>query len=276
MPGGFAGVDIFFVISGFLISSIIFSALRTNSFSFLTFYSRRVKRIFPPLAVVLIVSLALGWFVLLPDEYTQLGKHATYAVGFVLNILLYKEAGYFDAASATKPLLHLWSLCIEEQFYILWPLLLVLAWRFRKRLPVIFAIAFVWSFYSNVVHSTSDLSASFFLAQNRFWELLLGSGLAYYSNVFKPGSLDKVPPRHAGAISVVGLGLLLFAFFGINGTFAYPGFWALFPTVGAFLIILAGPSAWVNRKLLSHPGNSSRTLSELSGQNLTNRLRYGG
>jgi peptidoglycan/LPS O-acetylase OafA/YrhL len=248
LPGGFVGVDIFFIISGFLISSIIFAALATKSFSFFNFYAKRIKRIFPPLAVVLIASLVAGWFVLLPDEYALLGKHAAYAVGFVLNIVLSKETGYFDAAAATKPLLHLWSLCIEEQFYILWPFVLFLGWRFRKRLPILLALAFVGSFYSNVVHSATAPSAAFFLAQNRSWELLLGSLLAYYSTV-----VEDLPASYAGAASVVGLGLLLVAFFGIDASYAYPGFWALFPTVGTCLTILAGPSAWVNRKLLSHP-----------------------
>lgn len=122
--GGFIGVDIFFVISGFLISTILFENLENGTFSFFDFYSRRIKRIFPALIIVLISIFILGWFILLPDEYKQLGKHIASASGFISNFTLWNESGYFDNASSTKPLLHLWSLGIEEQFYIIWPLLL--------------------------------------------------------------------------------------------------------------------------------------------------------
>lgn len=127
LRGGFIGVDIFFVISGFLISTIIFSNLESNTFSLQEFYVRRVKRIFPALILMLTTTFAFGWWVLLPDEFAQLGKHITAGVFFVSNLVLWSEAGYFDAAAETKPLLHLWSLGIEEQFYILWPALLLLA-----------------------------------------------------------------------------------------------------------------------------------------------------
>lgn len=128
IPGGFIGVDVFFVISGFLISTIIFKSLSTDNFSFTDFYARRIKRIFPALFVVLLVTYGLGWHSLLADEFRQLGKHIAAGAGFVANLVFWSEAGYFDNASETKPLLHLWSLGIEEQFYIVWPLLLWLAW----------------------------------------------------------------------------------------------------------------------------------------------------
>lgn len=132
--GGFIGVDIFFVISGFLISTIIFDGLEAGRFSFLEFYGRRIKRIFPALALILLVSYAFGWFALFPHEYAQLGKHIAAGAGFVSNIVLWNESGYLDNLAETKPLLHLWSLGIEEQFYIVWPLLLWFAWRFRIRI----------------------------------------------------------------------------------------------------------------------------------------------
>src|SRR5260370_40148903 len=131
VKGGFIGVDIFFVISGFLISTIIFENLERNSFSFIAFYSRRIRRIFPALLVVLIAAFAIGRFTLLPDEYRQLGKHIAGGAGFVANFVLWNESGYFDRAAETKPLPHLWSLGIEEQFYIVFPLLLWLAWQRR-------------------------------------------------------------------------------------------------------------------------------------------------
>jgi len=120
-PGGFIGVDIFFVISGYLISSIIFRSLLSNNFRFSEFYARRVRRIFPALIVVLATCYALGWFVLLPDEFKMLGKHIAAGAGFVKNIIWQREAGYFDFASEMKPLLHLWSLAVEEQFYLVFP-----------------------------------------------------------------------------------------------------------------------------------------------------------
>jgi peptidoglycan/LPS O-acetylase OafA/YrhL len=134
LRGGFIGVDVFFVISGFLISTIVFENLDSGTFSFATFYSRRIRRIFPALFLVLLASLAFGWFALLADEYAQLGKHVAAGTGFVSNLVLWGEAGYFDNSADTKPLLHLWSLGIEEQFYILWPLLLWLASRASRLL----------------------------------------------------------------------------------------------------------------------------------------------
>jgi len=129
IPGGFIGVDIFFVISGFLISSILFSSLEHDRFSIVEFYIRRIRRIFPALLLVLSACLFVGWFVLFSFEYKQLGRHAAAGAGFIQNFVLWRESGYFDNAAATKPLLHLWSLAIEEQFYIFWPILLAIVWK---------------------------------------------------------------------------------------------------------------------------------------------------
>lgn len=124
VPGGFVGVDIFFVISGFLITSIITKEMEDKTFSFPTFYARRARRIFPALVVVLATLLGVGWFLLLADEYAAVGKHTAAGAGFIANIAFFQEAGYFDASAKFKPLLHLWSLGIEEQFYLVWPALL--------------------------------------------------------------------------------------------------------------------------------------------------------
>ncbi|MDR0996166.1 MAG: acyltransferase, partial [Zoogloeaceae bacterium] len=129
LPGGFVGVDIFFVISGYLISTILFKGLQNGHFSFTKFYAHRIRRIFPALILVLFACFAAGWLLLLPDEYAQLGKHIAAGAGFVQNFILRQEVGYFDTASDLKPLLHLWSLAIEEQFYLFYPLLLWLLWR---------------------------------------------------------------------------------------------------------------------------------------------------
>lgn len=144
VKGGFIGVDIFFVISGFLISTILFDNLARGSFSLAEFYGRRVKRIFPALFLVLLSCYVLGWFVLLAEEYQQLGKHLAGGAGFIANFILKQESGYFDEAAEAKPLLHLWSLGIEEQFYIIWPLLLWAVWQQRHRLwGIIFLLAVV-------------------------------------------------------------------------------------------------------------------------------------
>ena len=126
LRGGFVGVDVFFVISGFLIGGIIEREIRERRFTLTHFYARRARRIFPALIVVLISVVATGALILLPGEYRQLGVHVAGGVGFVENIILYRESGYFDTASESKPLLHLWSLAVEEQFYLFFPLLLLL------------------------------------------------------------------------------------------------------------------------------------------------------
>ena len=177
--GGFVGVDIFFVISGFLISSILIANLETNTFSFLAFYRKRINRIFPALILVLIVFLILGWFVLFPSEYEQLGSHVAGGASFISNFLLWYNTGYFDNAAETKPLLHLWSLGIEEQFYIIWPLVLWIAWKRQFNIMTIMIVIALLSFILNIREIKLDSVATFFSPQTRFWELLLGSILAY-------------------------------------------------------------------------------------------------
>lgn len=151
MPGGFIGVDIFFVISGFLISTIIFSSLERDRFSLEEFYIRRIRRIFPALILVLLACLVFGWFVLLKDAYAQLGKHTAAGAGFIQNFVLWRESGYFDTDAETKPLLHLWSLAIEEQFYIFWPLLLAFVWKRRWSFLKITSVIAIVSFAANSI-----------------------------------------------------------------------------------------------------------------------------
>jgi peptidoglycan/LPS O-acetylase OafA/YrhL len=190
MKGGFIGVDVFFVISGFLISTIIFENLGKGTFSFTEFYARRVKRIFPALAVVLGACLIFGWLALLPDELNQLGKHIAAGAGFVSNLVLWGEAGYFDNAAETKPLLHLWSLGIEEQFYIVWPLLVWLAWKRKFNFLVLAAFLAFVSFALNIKGIKQDHIAAFYSPLTRFWELLCGALLARYSFLKGSSSLD--------------------------------------------------------------------------------------
>jgi len=161
VQGGFIGVDIFFVISGYLISTIIFQNLEKGTFSFTEFYIRRIKRIFPTLILVLVSSYAFGWFALFADEYKQLGKHIAAGAGFVSNLILWSETGYFDTSAETKPLLHLWSLGIEEQFYIVWPLLLWFAWGRNLNLLTITIVAAFASFCLNLNGVLTDSVATF-------------------------------------------------------------------------------------------------------------------
>ena len=177
--GGYVGVDIFFVISGFLISSILFTEMTKDRFSFTTFYGRRIRRIFPALAVCLAAVLAYGFVSLMPFELAQLGKHVFFGAGFLSNIVLWSESGYFDSAASLKPLLHLWSLGIEEQFYILWPALLWMAFRIKAKVGRLLAVLFVASFAINVALSITNISDDFYLPVSRFWELLAGAGLAW-------------------------------------------------------------------------------------------------
>ncbi|MDI1351623.1 MAG: acyltransferase [bacterium] len=183
IPGGFIGVDVFFVISGFLIATIILERLLNHSFSFIDFYRNRIKRIFPALLIILIVCLVTGWFLLLPNEYNLLGKHIAAAAGFIANYSFWNEGNYFAIVNAeTKPVLHLWSLGIEEQFYIVWPLLLFMIWKFKPNYVVIFTWGLaVISFALNVYGMQNPLpTAIFYSPQTRAWELLMGCGLAYY------------------------------------------------------------------------------------------------
>jgi len=244
--GGFIGVDIFFVISGFLISTIIFGSLEGEGFSYRTFYARRIRRIFPALTAVLAATLAFGWYVLLSFEWEQLGKHVAAGAAFVSNFAFWSEAGYFDNAAETKPLLHLWSLAVEEQFYIVWPLLLGLAWRRRWKPLVLVGVVAALSFGINVFTVRSHPSAAFYLPASRFWELMLGGMLAYAA-MHRPQWLA----RGRDLQSVLGLLLIALALVLIRSDSAFPGGWALLPTLGAFFCIAAGPAALMNRKLLA-------------------------
>jgi len=272
VKGGFIGVDIFFVISGFLISTIIFKSLERGTFSFSEFYARRIKRIFPALLIVLIASLVFGWFALLSPEYKQLGKHVAASAGFIQNFVLWGEDGYFDNTAESKPLLHIWSLGVEEQFYILWPLLLWVAWKKNFNFVTIIIVILTLSFYLNIIGVKKDSVATFYFPQTRFWELLCGSILAWI-NVFRKDDvfyngvklkLDKWlsilifqkriddGKTLSNTLSVLGVSFIIYGLLQINKEFSFPGYWALIPVFGAVLLISAGPQAWVNRTLLSN------------------------
>ena len=244
MPGGFIGVDIFFVISGFLISSILIEGLESNTFSFLNFYSRRILRIFPALLLVLSCALLWGWFNLFSDEFSLLGKHIYASTLFFQNFNLLSEVGYFDEAVITKPLLHLWSLGIEEQFYLIWPFLLWLGYKLKIRPIILIVLLGISSFVINFVTTFNDPRLAFFSPVTRFWELLLGALLAYLQV-----SNSKLPLRH---LSIFGLGLVLIGVLLISDASRFPGFLAVLPVMGAFFIIASNEDSFINRCLLSN------------------------
>lgn len=271
LTGGFTGVDVFFVISGFLISTILFENLDRGSFRFAEFYARRVRRLFPALAVVMLACLTAGWFLLLADEFTQLGKHVAAGAGFVANLVLWSEAGYFDNSAETKPLLHLWSLGVEEQFYAIWPLFVWFAWKRNFNVLTLTILVLLLSFYLNLKGVKQTPVAVFYSPQTRFWELLCGSALAWLtiyqkpmaspwaakldqglSQIFYRTAIDADGRTLANCCAWLGCFLLGYGFWQIHTSLRFPGTWALLPVLGAVLLIFAGPMAWFNRRILAN------------------------
>jgi len=243
--------------------------LERSSFSFNEFYGRRIRRIFPALLIVLTAVYALGWNLLLADEFKQLGKHIAGGAGFVSNLMFWNESGYFDNAAETKPLLHLWSLGVEEQFYIIWPLLLWAGWKRQLNvLAITIAIAGA-SFALNIWAASGSAVAAFYSPQTRFWELLIGSVLAAHSiserhilvSLLEKYGIGLKGIKNAqqnyknsnllsSALSLVGAALVAAGLFTITKDRTFPGWWAVLPTVGTALIISAGTQAWLNRTIL--------------------------
>jgi peptidoglycan/LPS O-acetylase OafA/YrhL len=261
VPGGFAGVDIFFVISGYLISGIIYQGLQRGSFSYLDFYARRIRRIFPALIIVLSATLLAGGLWMFPNEFQELGRQTVAGAGFMANILFWSEAGYFDAASQAKPLLHLWSLGIEEQFYLVWPLLLAFLYPRTRRLGWIIAGVALASFACSVLTLRSNPVAAFYSPVTRFWELLVGALLAYATSARRVSNTGAVAQSgQAGSRSRVaneglawlGLALIIGSLLLLDESQPFPGWRALVPTLGAACLI-AGRGAWLNVKVLSNP-----------------------
>src|SRR6202048_955471 len=244
MPGGFIGVDIFFVISGFLITGIIVHELDQQRFSLLAFYNRRIRRIFPALIVVLGATLVLGWLWMLPAAYAQLSADVVASAAFSANFALLWQSGYFDVESAKKPLLHLWSLGIEEQFYLFWPLVLLLAARLRLSILAAAAVIGVASFVLNVAMIGSIRVATFYLPFPRAWELLVGAVLVSgWSQINQTGAASNWR-------AAVGLALIAVAASVLDTTRAFPGGWAVLPVGGAALL-LSAPGAWICRTVLA-------------------------
>ena len=201
LPGGYVGVDVFFVISGYLITGILLNEVAQGTFSVRRFYVRRARRLFPALFVVLLAVFAFGWVALLPNEFTSLGKHELAGAAFVSNIALWREQGYFDVGSKLKPLLHLWSLGVEEQYYLLWPLLVSLLARRRHAFWIAAALLGLASFALNVLWIEPWPTLTFYLLLTRFWELLVGG-------IFAFGSRGRAAKRQSDPVAANGLAQL--------------------------------------------------------------------
>ena len=258
--GGFVGVDVFFVISGYLISSNLIFSFSNNSYSLLTFYEKRIRRIFPALLVILIACYLTGYFLFTGSEFKELGKHIAAGAAFISNIAYMQESGYFDASGETKPLLHLWSLGVEEQFYIFLPPLLWLLWRSKSNIINIVALLTVASFLGNVL-TTTGLTAKFYSPLTRVWELLLGTILALCQHsetrnrclgIRFTQLVRQILIKYANPLSLVGLFAVISGLILINPQEDFPGWWALLPTLGTVLLIAIGAKCWVNRTLLSN------------------------
>ncbi|NPU67656.1 acyltransferase family protein [Bradyrhizobium sp. 83012] len=253
VPGGFYGVDIFFVISGYLITGIIHKQMLSNSFSIADFYARRIRRIFPALIAVVLVTFLIAWFLLPPRELKSLGTNIAGGAVFIQNFILLGQVGYFDLAAEKKPLLHLWSLAIEEQYYIVWPLLLMLigAWR-RWSLAITIALA-VASFIACLIVQPRAPDYAFYLPVTRAWELLVGSGLALWVN---GRSVEARPqplidgPMVRELIALVAMLAIVIAFWRFGRLTPHPGVRTLLPVLGAAALI-ATSGTLVHRYVLS-------------------------
>jgi peptidoglycan/LPS O-acetylase OafA/YrhL len=248
--GGFVGVDVFFVISGFLITSLIFGELREGKFSILKFYERRVRRIFPALFTVIAATFAVAIAVFLPRDLTRLAESAAATAFFGSNFDFWQQAGYFDVGADLKPLLHTWSLAVEEQFYLVFPALLYLLHTKSRTtlLSLVWALAIV-SFGLSVWAVGRYPSAAFYLAPYRTWELMLGAVLAL-------GEFPVPKARWSGElISLAGLGAVAWAVFDFTAATPFPGTNALFPCLGAAALIYAGEgeATYVKRALSVRP-----------------------
>jgi peptidoglycan/LPS O-acetylase OafA/YrhL len=234
--GGFVGVDVFFVISGYLITTIILSELEQDKFSIVNFYERRARRILPALFLVMLICLPFAWFWLLPRDMKDFSQSLVAVSIFASNILFWTKSGYFDTAAELKPLLHTWSLAVEEQYYVLFPIFLMLFWKLGKRwiivtLGLVFIGSLAWAQWA----TNARPSTAFYLLPTRGWELLIGGFAAFYLSKANRKEFGKLTEEFGGWL---GVALIFYAVFTYSKATPFPGFYALVPTLGAVLIIL--------------------------------------
>ncbi|EGM78156.1 Putative acyltransferase [Rheinheimera sp. A13L] len=248
--GGFIGVDIFFVISGYLITTIILKEMEAGNFSLIQFYERRARRILPALFLVLFISLPFAWLWLIPQDLKPFSQSLVAVSTFSSNIFFWISSDYFDTAAELKPLLHTWSLAVEEQFYFAFPILMMFTWCLGKRWVVgLLSGIFLFSLLLADFWSTNNPTSAFYLLPARCWELLAGSFIAFYST----SSLRRDVRLCISEIGAfVGLSLIIFSIIIFDNETPFPGLYTLVPVVGTVLVILFAEPATVVGKLLGH------------------------
>lgn len=252
MPGGFVGVDIFFVISGFLITSIIFSELQRGNFTIANFYERRVRRIMPALLVVIIFTLVMGWFYMMPAQFALLAKSAIATLAFVSNLFQWKNTAYFGPSAELNPLLHTWSLAIEEQFYVFFPILMICLFKFARRwtlsiLTTMLVLSIGMAHYASIYYPT----ANFYILPTRAWELLLGAVIAIVQ--LERRWRRPVPHTVREAAGALGVALIVGSVLLIDQETPFPSLYGLYPTIGAALVIAGAQPDTLAGRLLGLP-----------------------
>lgn len=247
--GGFVGVDVFFVISGYLITTIILNDLEQGKFSIVNFYERRARRILPALFFVMFACLPLAWLWLLPEDMKSFSQSLVAVPAFLSNVLFWRTSGYFDGAAELKPLLHTWSLAVEEQYYVIFPLFLALTWGLRKHIVLaLLGVFFALSLAAAHWGSFAKPAAAFYLLPTRGWELLFGVFVAFY--LYRTRKADTQPSSEIA--SLLGVVLILYAVFAFSEQTPFPSLYTLVPTLGTALIILFGTQSTMVGKLLGH------------------------
>lgn len=259
VTGGFVGVDVFFVISGYLMSSIICTGLQSGNFSIWRFYLARAQRILPALIVVVAAVLVVGWFIMMPSEYERLGRHAWKSLWFSSNLRYLRESGYFDSDAHGKWLLHTWSLSVEWQFYLLLPVLLGVVWKLfprRSALISVHVVLLLASFVTCVILTHAQPSKAFYVLQARAWEMLLG-GLVFVSGASGQHSLMS-----RRMLEAAGFALIVAAILGLDTASRWPGWLALLPTLGTVLVLLAQreQSCWTSSRVAQWLGTRSYSI----------------
>ena len=252
--GGYVGVDVFFVISGFLITSIIVQDLRQDTFKFWGFYERRARRLLPALFVVLLVSMAFAWVWMLPGELTEFSKSVLSVLFFGSNFFFWNDSGYFATSVEFRPLLHTWSLAVEEQFYFLFPALLVVSLRLgRFAIPVVLVVIGIGSFAFSAWASIYKPTLAFFLLPTRVWEFIFGSlASLLVLSLFYPRL--KTNKWLCEVSSLLGLCLILYSVFFFKKSYFYPGYWAFIPVFGTtLLLIFSTDQTWIGKVLSTKP-----------------------